>query len=371
MTDTGQVPGEGLPENAGMVEQPGIPAPGAYTFLDPSGPLPGQLPEDDDMLLMPGAQGAWSEQAPGAVPAPPVAVPAPPAALGQGVHDGMDHGAVPQAAPLGDPLTDPLPDPLTGPLPDGLVLADQLTAPPAPPQGVPLVPQPPLGTPAHGVPVAPQEPVATAHGYEPGILDTGAHEAAGRDSGSVDLGGVRVPPPAAPSRRPLHMGPPVPDAATGGVVRSLADRGPAAPVPAAQPVPAPAPEPLVATAPAPVPVRNPGPPTTGPEYFEIAQDQQTAPQGAEPWAAQPQEPLAPAEVPAETVVPQSGGFVQVEGSVPTAAQPAPTPTPAAGTPGGPPAHRSARTAPPPPPTGGRAPPPRARSPTPGGARAPP
>ncbi|MCZ0979016.1 hypothetical protein O1L60_06990 [Streptomyces diastatochromogenes] len=35
MTDTGQVPGEGLPENAGMVEQPGIPAPGAYTFLDP------------------------------------------------------------------------------------------------------------------------------------------------------------------------------------------------------------------------------------------------------------------------------------------------------------------------------------------------
>ncbi|MFF2776810.1 nicotinate-nucleotide--dimethylbenzimidazole phosphoribosyltransferase [Streptomyces sp. NPDC058052] len=349
MTDTGQVPGEGLPENAGMVEQPGIPAPGAYTFLDPSGPLPGQLPEDDDMLLMPGAQGAWSEQAPGVVPAPPVAVPAPPGVPAQGAPEGADHGSVPQAAaPLGDPLTDPLPDPLTdplhdpltGPLPEGLVLADQLTAPatpphglPAagatPPQGVPLAPQPPLGIPAHGVPVAPQEPVATAHGYEPGILDTGAHEAAGRDTGSVDLGGVRVPPP---SRRPLHMGPPVPDAATGGVVRSLADRGPAAPVPAPQPVPAPAPEPLVPTGPAPVPVRTPGPPTTGPEYFDIAQDQQTAPQGAEPWAAQPQEPQASAEAPAETVVPQSGQFVQVEGSVPTAAQPAPTPTPAAGTP---------------------------------------
>ncbi|MEU9854128.1 nicotinate-nucleotide--dimethylbenzimidazole phosphoribosyltransferase, partial [Streptomyces sp. NPDC047974] len=182
----------------------------------------------------------------------------------------------------------------------------------------------------HGVPVAPQEPVATAHGYEPGILDTGAHEAAGRDSGPVDLGGVRVPPPAAPqpapARRPLHMGPPVPDTATGGVVRSLADRGPAAPVPAAPPAPAPVPEPLVATGPAPVPVRTPGPPTTGPEYFEIAQDRQTAPQGAEPWAAQPQEPPAPAEaVPAETVVPPSGLFVQVEGSVPTAEQPAPTP----------------------------------------------
>ncbi|MEU2505751.1 nicotinate-nucleotide--dimethylbenzimidazole phosphoribosyltransferase [Streptomyces sp. NPDC007863] len=353
MTDTGQVPGEGLPENAGMVEQPGIPAPGAYTYLDPSGPIPGQLPEDDDMLLMPGAQGAWSEHAPGVAPAPPVAVPAPPVVPAQGGAPealGQDLGAAPQAAvqavPMGDPLTDPLPDPLTdpltgplpdpltGPLPDGLVLADQLTAPVTPAHGVPVPgatpPQGvPFGTPAHGVPVAPQEPVATAHGYEPGILDTGAHEAAGRDSGSVDLGGVRVPPPAAPqpapARRPLHMGPPVPDTATGGVVRSLADRGPAAPVPAAPPAPVPVPEPLVATGPAPVPVRTPGPPTTGPEYFEIAQDQQTAPQGAEPWAAQPQEPPAPAEVPEETVVPPSGLFVQVEGTVPTAEQPAPTP----------------------------------------------
>lgn len=71
MTDTGQVPGEGLPENAGMVEQPGIPAPGAYTFLDPSE----HTTEDDDLLLMPGAQGAWSEHPPGVAPAPPVAVP--------------------------------------------------------------------------------------------------------------------------------------------------------------------------------------------------------------------------------------------------------------------------------------------------------
>ncbi|MEU6624442.1 nicotinate-nucleotide--dimethylbenzimidazole phosphoribosyltransferase [Streptomyces litmocidini] len=299
MTDTGQVPGEGLPENAGMVEQPGIPAPDAYTFLDPSG----HPTEDDDILLMPGAQGAWSEHPPGVVPAPPVAVPAP---------------AVPEAqAPMGDPLTDPLPDPLTGPLPDGVALADVLTAPQGqtPPQGVPL------GTPAHGV------PVPTEHGYEPGILDTGAHEAAGRDSGSVDLGGVRMPPPAAtptppPARRPLHMGPPVPDA-TSGVVLSLADRGPAT-APAPAPQPAPAPEPVVATAPAPMPVRNPGPPTTGPEYFEIAQDQQLAPQGAEPWVAQPQEPAAP-QAPAETVVPQAAQFVQVEGSVPTTPHLAPVP----------------------------------------------
>ncbi|SED76513.1 nicotinate-nucleotide--dimethylbenzimidazole phosphoribosyltransferase [Streptomyces sp. TLI_105] len=303
MTDTGQVPGEGLPENSGMVEQPGIPAPGAYTFLDPSG----HTTEDDDLLLMPGAQGAWSEHPPGVVPAPPVAVPAPPTAP-----------VVPEAqVPMGDPLTDPLPDPLTGPLPDGVALADVLTAPQGqtPPQGVPL------GTPAHGV------PVATEHGYEPGILDTGAHEAAGRDSGSVDLGGVRVPPPAAaptpqPARRPLHMGPPVPEAG-GGVVLSLADRGPAT-APAPAPQPAPVPEPVVATAPAPMPVRTPGPPTTGPEYFEIAQDQQLAPQGAEPWVAQPQEPAAP-QAPAETVVPPTAQFVQVEGSVPTTPHLAPIP----------------------------------------------
>ncbi|GAA2810218.1 nicotinate-nucleotide--dimethylbenzimidazole phosphoribosyltransferase [Streptomyces showdoensis] len=270
MTDTGQIPGEGLPENAGMVEQPGIPAPGAYTFLDPSE----HAAEDDDLLLMPGAQGAWSELQPGVQPAPPVAVPAP----------------MPQAEPLVDPLTAPL---------------DQVTS--TPPQGVPLPPH----TPAHGVPLEPE------YGYEPGVLDTGAHEAAGRDTGSVDLGGVRVPPPATaptppPSRRPLHMGPPVPEG-TGPAVRSLADRGPAAPAP--QPVPAP----VAATAPAPMPVRTPGPPTAGLEYLDVAQDQQTAPQGAVPWTAQPEVPLA------ETVVPPVAQFVPVEGSVPTAPHLAPTP----------------------------------------------
>ncbi|MFI9003353.1 nicotinate-nucleotide--dimethylbenzimidazole phosphoribosyltransferase [Streptomyces sp. NPDC053541] len=277
MTDTGQVPAEGLPENAGTGEQPGIPAPGAYPYLDPSE----NAPEDDDVLLMPGAQGAWSEQQPGAVPAPPVTVPAP--------------------APVVDPLTAPI---------------EQVTA--TPPQGVPV---PSQATPAHGVP---HEPVVTGHGYEPGILDTGAHEAAGRDSGSVDLGGVRMPAPAPaqapqPARRPLHMGPPMPDA-TGGVVRSLADRGPAAP--------APQPAPVAATAPAPMPVRTPGPPTTGPEYLDVPpQDQQMAPQGAVPWPAQPQEPQPEAPAAAETVVPPAVQFVPVEGSVPTAPHLAPTPAP--------------------------------------------
>ncbi|MER7517531.1 nicotinate-nucleotide--dimethylbenzimidazole phosphoribosyltransferase [Streptomyces sp. NPDC126499] len=281
MTDTGQIPGEGLPENAGMVEQPGIPAPEAYTFLDPSE----NAAEDDDLLLMPGSQGAWSEHQPGVQPAPPVAVPAPV-------------------------------DPLTAPI-------EQVTG--TPPHGV-QVPQ--QGTPAHGVPMEP----GFDHGYEPGVLDTGAHEAAGRDSGSVDLGAVRMPeagaPTPPPARRPLHMGPPVPEAGA-GVVRSLADRGPAAP--------APQPAPVAATAPAPIPVRTPGPPTEGPQYFDVPaqdqpaapQDQQTAPQGAMPWPAQPQEPVAaPAEAaPAETVVPPVAQFVPVEGSVPTTPHLAPTPQP--------------------------------------------
>ncbi|MFJ3585631.1 nicotinate-nucleotide--dimethylbenzimidazole phosphoribosyltransferase [Streptomyces sp. NPDC090127] len=337
MTDTGQVPGEGLPENAGMVEQPGIPAPGAYTFLDPSE----NVAEDDDLLLMPGAQGAWSEHPPGAVAAQPVAVPAP--------------GTMP-GRPVGDPLTDPL----AGPIADALA-AQTPMAPPAPAapvahealstpaHGVPLAPEAPhvpstpahgvpvapeagqiLSTPAHGVPVAPQEQaeVMTDHGYEPGILDTGAHEAAGRDSGSVDLRGVRVPsaasaPTPPPARRPLHMGPPVPE--TGGVVRSLADRGPAAPAPA--PMHTPVATPVAATAPAPMPTRAPGPPTTGLEYLDVPQEQPAAPhfgdvppQGAVPWDTQPQGPVRQPGS-AETV----GQFVPVEGTVPTTPHLAPTP----------------------------------------------
>lgn len=56
MTDTGQVPGEGLPENAGMVEQPGVPAPGAYTYLSET------TAEDEDLLLLPGAQSPWGNE---------------------------------------------------------------------------------------------------------------------------------------------------------------------------------------------------------------------------------------------------------------------------------------------------------------------
>lgn len=194
MTDTGQIPGEGLPENAGMVEQPGVPAPGAFTYLSES------TAEDEDLLLLPGAQSAWGNE----------------------------------------------------------------VAPPAPEPVVETVHQP------------------------------GPHEMSGRDTGSVDLGAVRLPDPApapvaapVPPRRPLHLGPPIPDTSA-SPVRSLADRGPAG-----------------------APVRHAGPPTVGPEYLDVPQAAAMSPQGAAPWGAQmaPQTVEAPAAqvsagaTHAETVVP--------------------------------------------------------------------
>ncbi|MBT2545943.1 nicotinate-nucleotide--dimethylbenzimidazole phosphoribosyltransferase [Streptomyces sp. ISL-44] len=241
MTDTGQVPGEGHPDNAGMVDQQGIPAPvqlppplpAGYAFQDlvddPAGP------EDEELLLMPSGQGAWSD--------PQVVPPAP-------------------AFPVEQPPHAELPN-----------YAD------APYGAEPAYPQPPV----YNEPAA--YPEFPSYG-------AGAHETGGRDSGALDLGGLVVPPPAAPAavapaapvRRPLHMGPPVPDA-TGGVVRSLADRGPAA-------------------APAPVPVHQPGPPATGPEYLDFQaappapQLSEIPPQAGAPWTPEPMPAPVAAEAPA-------------------------------------------------------------------------
>lgn len=191
MTDTGQIPGEGLPESAGMVEQPGVPAPGAYTYLS-------ETAAEDEDLLLPGAQGAWGNEMP----------------------------------------------------------------PPAP------------------------EPVVQVV-HEPAVHEPGPHEMSGRDSGSHDMSAVRTPvatpvpqPPVA--RRPLHLGPPTPDASA-SPVRSLADRGPAgAPVP-------------------PSAVRHPGPPTAGPEYLDVPQQPVSQWVGA---PAQTAPAVAPGGAAAETVAPQ-------------------------------------------------------------------
>ncbi|MDH6217051.1 nicotinate-nucleotide--dimethylbenzimidazole phosphoribosyltransferase [Streptomyces pseudovenezuelae] len=215
MTDTGQVPGEGLPESAGMVEQPGVPPHGAYTYLSET------TAEDEDLLLLPGAQSPWGNE----------------------------------------------------------------VAPPAP------------------------EPVVET------VHEPGPHETAGRDSGSVDLNGVRLPDPTpaqapsqVPPRRPLHLGPPTPNASA-SPVRSLADRGPTG-----------------------APVWQSGPPTSaGPEYLDASQPlSDLPPQGASPWGAPSQAavqmpvqaPVTAEEQAAETVVPAeqaSPELVDVSAAVPAGA----------------------------------------------------
>jgi nicotinate-nucleotide--dimethylbenzimidazole phosphoribosyltransferase len=98
MTDTGQIPGEGLPENAGaeaggealLPPHSGLPGNGApqqpgwgtdpaaaqgapgYTYLDHPAPPGASLDDEDDVLLMPGSQGSWSDPQP--VPPPPAPV---------------------------------------------------------------------------------------------------------------------------------------------------------------------------------------------------------------------------------------------------------------------------------------------------------
>ncbi|MGW2617148.1 nicotinate-nucleotide--dimethylbenzimidazole phosphoribosyltransferase [Streptomyces sp. NPDC001500] len=197
MTDTGQVPGEGLPESAGMVEQPGVSAPGAYTYLS-------ETPaEDEDLLLLPGAQSAWGNE----------------------------------------------------------------VAPPAP------------------------EPVVEA------VHEPGPHETAGRDSGSVDLSGVRLPGPSAPQatpRRPLHLGPPIPDASA-SPVRSLADRGPAG-----------------------APVRQPGPSASGPEYLDVPHLRDMPPQGASPWGAAQATAQATVHGAAQVPAPAGSGGTAGDTAVPAA-----------------------------------------------------
>ncbi|MFD7531171.1 nicotinate-nucleotide--dimethylbenzimidazole phosphoribosyltransferase [Streptomyces sp. NPDC059849] len=301
MSDTGQIPVEGLPENAGTVEQPGVAAPDAYTYLAPSE----HVSEDDDLLLMPSPQGAWSD--PQAVPAPgqyPEGVAAQAPLPGQGAY---------QAQPVAQPYAQPAGET------------------PAQPQGpVQVQVQEPL-----------QAQTAEAYAAQQAVAEQlpgtgqGTHESGGRDSGSVDLTGVRIPSPApapapaaqpqtqpqTPARRPLHRGPVVPDgtpsyggAPTGGVVRSLADRGPAG-APQAQARPQ-------------APARHAGPPTTGPVYFEQPTDDASAlpgpqlgeilPQGGSPWGAQAEaqtQPQTPqpeaAPVAAESVVPEQAAPEQV------------------------------------------------------------
>ncbi len=201
MTDTGQVPAEGLPENDGLVEQPGMPAPGAYAFLDPAEGTRGRRRPAADA----GRPGRLDGTAAGRGPVP---------ARGRPVAAHRRR----RSRRAGRRCR---PDP--GPRRGGRAAPGILRRRrPQPPHAAPV---PPHHAAQHGAPSGADD-LSDAH-------ETGAHEAGGRDSGSVDLGAVRIPPPAPAAaavhppqpRRPLHMGPPMPEP-TAGVVRSLADRGP-------------------------------------------------------------------------------------------------------------------------------------------------
>ncbi|BBC37944.1 hypothetical protein SGFS_092380 [Streptomyces graminofaciens] len=89
MTDTGQIPGEGLPESAGMVEQPGVSAPGAYAYLS-------ETAAEDEDLLLPGAQSAWGNEVPPPAPEPVVQVVHEPVVHEPGPHEtsGRDSGSL-------------------------------------------------------------------------------------------------------------------------------------------------------------------------------------------------------------------------------------------------------------------------------------
>ncbi|MFF2326334.1 MULTISPECIES: nicotinate-nucleotide--dimethylbenzimidazole phosphoribosyltransferase [unclassified Streptomyces] len=285
MSDTGQIPGEGLPENAGMVEQPGIAAPDAYTYLAPSE----HVSEDDDVLLMPSPQGAWSD---------PQTVPAP----GQYPEGGSVQVPLPEQ---GAYQTRPVAQ---------VAYAQSAGEAPAQPQG-------PVQVQVRELPVEMPVPVPDVYAVQQAVAEPlpeagpGTHESGGRDSGSVDLSGVRIPSPTpapapaaqpqTPVRRPLHRGPVVADGGpsfggtpTGGVVRSLADRGPAG-----------VSQPQARTQ---APARHAGPLATAPDDVEWPgaeaalpgpQLAEILPQGGSPWTAEAPQPTAPAVV-AEAAVPE-------------------------------------------------------------------
>ncbi|MCM2390462.1 nicotinate-nucleotide--dimethylbenzimidazole phosphoribosyltransferase [Streptomyces albipurpureus] len=353
MTDTGQLPGEGLPENAGVVEQqPGDPGPGAYTFLDPSE----HPPEEDDLLLMPGAQGAWSDpshalqqpvpalqaagvaqaQRPAAPQVPEQYTPAPPIppqlqvqVRGVGLPSASDRPVgeqngrpvAPQTpmgpefaaqADLGTPTSIPAPEVV--PAPAFVTQAEPSAQAPSGPMdlGAPdsVAPLPGVQQPGQTASQGDAQTVHSGEAPEPAgdpspVEQTGQHTPLTAAEPAPDAPTTSEPaapvqpapiasgmtPPTAP--RPLHMGPPMPPDSSTGVVRSLADRGPAE------------------TPPHPLTVQNltVGPPSMGPEYLDVPvlpepQLGEIPPPAGEPWDPQPPQSQPSAAGPAETVAPE-------------------------------------------------------------------
>jgi nicotinate-nucleotide--dimethylbenzimidazole phosphoribosyltransferase len=421
MTETGQVPGDGLPGSAGEEavpqpqhadrsgtgagaaqqpmepmgpewgaaepmapagvplgvpgqSEPAVPASTVYTFMDHSAEAE-VLDEDDDLLLMPGPQGTWGDPQP--VPSQPSAPPT----------------TSPAAAPEPEPQADFQPAAQQQPLPShqSVHLHQPEQSPqqgaPQDPQAEPGAPQPPQAGPRSAQGPRQSGPAVAASQDVPGLAPIAGqgtqenHETGSRDSGSTDLGAApvpqvpgettatrptgpaasAVPAQAAPAatdtevpRRPLHMGPPIPDPPTGGLVRSLADRGPAtsptptqafapappAPEPAAAEVPGqhaptepqqqpqqgpvaavpaeaaqvaashtPAPEPQTGSRPEPGPGPTPGPEPEPQAHSEPEPESQPVPQ---PAAEATDVPAQPRQPPAEPTVPQPEAAAETE-----------------------------------------------------------
>ncbi|MEV7286616.1 nicotinate-nucleotide--dimethylbenzimidazole phosphoribosyltransferase [Streptomyces sp. NPDC093252] len=413
MTDTGQIPAEGLPEHAGTVEQPGVPAPAAYAYLSES-------PAEDEDLLLPGAQGAWGNEVAPPAPEPVVEAvhrpdPQESAAVGAGGPPGVGPGGAPVEIPGGAPVVvggTPVtvggtpaggtPVPGGGSVPGGVPVSGGASvsgSAPAPggapasggvsasaggsvsggataPGGAPVLDGAavPGGTPAGGTPVpggtsargmsvsagtsagSTSVPGGTPPGGTPvpgstpaggtavpgGTPAGGTPVSAGTPAGGTPVpggtpaGGTPVPggtpaggtpvsgavpvgatpaggTPVAPRSRPLHLGPPMPDASA-SPVRSLADRGPAG-----------------------VPARAPAPASTGPEYLDVPRHREAAPQSAAPWGPAPASvrtapapvappaPEPPATIPAPTA-PNPAETVGPTAVAPEAAPAEPEPT---------------------------------------------
>ncbi|MFI8852829.1 nicotinate-nucleotide--dimethylbenzimidazole phosphoribosyltransferase [Streptomyces sp. NPDC053499] len=338
MTDTGQIPGEGLPENAG-----------------------GQVhhePHEEEDLLMPSAQGAWNEQpasAPGRPIPQPQAQPQPetpyaydaqggpqPVAGQQLPQDGQltpeapyaheggpvqgeehavngyaQHGYQPQDAAY-------VHDAAAAYVQDAQATQQEQPSPDAAPASAPQ----PEGAPAPASADQPEAGPAPADASGPHVADSG-------DSGSPDMSAAPTPqqpsgaPASAPGtsgtpgapgqgpRRPLHLGPPVPEQS--GTVRPLSERAaaPAAPVaPQAAPVQG---APVQAAPNGPVGAAAPQPAASADGRLPAEQPQQaTAAQDA---AASGQQPTAPAVMDPQNV--QAPEAVQPAGPQPAPAEPLP------------------------------------------------
>ncbi|MGW6917073.1 nicotinate-nucleotide--dimethylbenzimidazole phosphoribosyltransferase [Kitasatospora sp. NPDC054939] len=272
---------------------PAAPRP-AFHFLD----QPDQLDDEDDVLLMPGPQAGWGEQAAGFAPA------------------GEHAEGVPAGTPV-EPSWPPLEPPVLGAV-DPQAVGPQ-----------PVAPQPvdPYGAAQHAV-------VAEA-----GAVVTEAVQVQVAQPVPPQVPGAEAMTAAQPPRRPLHAGPPIPDPSlmTGQVpVRSLADRGPSQATPAhgipvvgPQGVPvAPVPQqvaPQVAqplapqTFPQPVPVAQPVPPVAGAPLEAVAEAQPAVEQAAPEQAFAPQ-PVEQQAVEQQVVAPQP--VEQPVAEVPAVEQPA-------------------------------------------------